>query len=499
MIKLITQNLVAVLLILGILVAVNYLGSQFSKRWDLTDEQEYTLAPSSIKILDRLDDRVTIKLFYTKDLPDLLIPIKERVSDLLQEFKAYSKQDILIEFIEPDLNEETEKETLALGIMPLELNVIKKDKRELVKAYMGMAIYYQDKKQVIPVVAQVKNLEYMIDLSLLKLTQKDLPKIGVYLGANQSKYRLIDQVVKQLGTLKIIEKDSQNLSEMGLTSLLIIDPIDVDVKMRNEWDRLIDAGVPVMLFAGTVDVSSEMKPEMVNRGIDDWLAKKGLSVSTELLLDVKQNAQAGFQAGMMQVYLPYPFWVKALKSQLNSKNIITEGLEDVLFPWTNVVQVFLEKSSPWTATTLVESSKSSFLQKEDEPKIGPQYVNDLQEMPTFKQYPLSVLLSQKSKVSKKLFVTATHHVLQDEYLQRAQGNVLFISNMIEFCTWGDYLIGVRSRGKTSRPLLEIMPSTRTQIKWGTSILTPLICVLLGFLFFFALRKRRQSLIQDILG
>ncbi len=80
--EIIIVALLVLVLILGILITLNYLVLNFPKRWDLTDEQEYTLAPATGKILDRLENRLTIKLYYSKNLPSMLLPVKERVSDI---------------------------------------------------------------------------------------------------------------------------------------------------------------------------------------------------------------------------------------------------------------------------------------------------------------------------------------------------------------------------------------------------------------------------------
>src|SRR5262245_49883091 len=45
----------SVVVVLGLLVAVNYLSSRRNKRWDLTANQAYSLSPQTRQILDKLD------------------------------------------------------------------------------------------------------------------------------------------------------------------------------------------------------------------------------------------------------------------------------------------------------------------------------------------------------------------------------------------------------------------------------------------------------------
>ena len=58
-----TISIVGILVALGIVVAVNYLGTRQSKRWDLTENQAYSLSEQSIKVLQGLDAPVQITVF----------------------------------------------------------------------------------------------------------------------------------------------------------------------------------------------------------------------------------------------------------------------------------------------------------------------------------------------------------------------------------------------------------------------------------------------------
>src|SRR4030042_2789356 len=50
----------------GIVVVVNYLVYQNSKRWDLTEDKQYTLAPETLDTLKNLKDLVLAQAFFTK-------------------------------------------------------------------------------------------------------------------------------------------------------------------------------------------------------------------------------------------------------------------------------------------------------------------------------------------------------------------------------------------------------------------------------------------------
>lgn len=499
--KALSQNLTLVLLVAGIVAALNVLTVSFPKRLDMTEEKEFTLSRATKDVLAKLQDRLTIKLYYSKDLPAQLGQIQESASDMLEELKAHAAKPLIIEPADPDSNEVKEHETIALGITPLQLNIVEKDKRELKKIYMGMALYYQDKKEVIPVVAQVQNLEYEIALAVLKMTENELPRVGIVTpadAANASRYQLLPQALKEIVGTVDLTYDDKDLEQKRLKSLIVIDPREVSKEFTQELDNLLAQGVNVMIFAGRVDISDNLAPSAVTTGLEDWLAGKGVGISEGLLLDTAQNAQAGFNAGRMQVFLPYPFWVKSFRDDLNRKNPITAELEETLMPWTGAVESKDAPDSPWKTTPLVSSSKTSFLQQADMPNVNPQYVEEMTELPEFAVRPISVMLKNgKDAKSGRIFLTANVNILRDNFLQQDPSNAIFLQNMIEYTSWGKSLIGIRSRGKTARPLAEVSEAAKAALKWGHMVGVPLASVLIGLAGLFIAKKRRRSFIAGL--
>src|SRR6187549_2575500 len=89
-----TVSIVSVLVFLGILVAVNYLGTRQSKRWDLTANQVYSLSDQTIKILKELKEPVKVTVFERNDRQDVH-------KDRLQEYQ-YQTSKLTTEYIDPD-------------------------------------------------------------------------------------------------------------------------------------------------------------------------------------------------------------------------------------------------------------------------------------------------------------------------------------------------------------------------------------------------------------
>ena len=89
-----TMSLVSIVVFLGILVAVNYLGIRQSKRWDFTANQVYSLSDQTIKILGELKEPVKFVVF---ERADRVATHRSRIDNF-----AYHSSKVTSEFVDPD-------------------------------------------------------------------------------------------------------------------------------------------------------------------------------------------------------------------------------------------------------------------------------------------------------------------------------------------------------------------------------------------------------------
>jgi gliding motility-associatede transport system auxiliary component len=90
-----TLTAASILIVLGILVAINYLGSRQNKRWDLTKSGEFTLSDQTMNILRKLDAPLKITAFEKGQE-------MARFKDRLPEYGFASKQ-VSIDYVDPDV------------------------------------------------------------------------------------------------------------------------------------------------------------------------------------------------------------------------------------------------------------------------------------------------------------------------------------------------------------------------------------------------------------
>ncbi len=91
-----TAAVTSTLVVLGILVAVNYIGNRESKRWDLTSSKEYTLSEQTQKVLGKLDAPLKMIVFARQAEFD-------RYRTHLDEYQSASRK-VSIEYVDPDKN-----------------------------------------------------------------------------------------------------------------------------------------------------------------------------------------------------------------------------------------------------------------------------------------------------------------------------------------------------------------------------------------------------------
>ena len=154
------KDIAMVLVVLAILILLNFIGSFLFKRFDLTTEKRYTLSESTKKLLKSLDDVVYIKVYLQGDFNPNFTRLKNETKEILDEFRAYSNNNLEYELINPLDNpnkEETdklEKQLYDKGLMPEQIvdRSTQKVSETFVWQYLNAVIYlliHQDSHRVL--------------------------------------------------------------------------------------------------------------------------------------------------------------------------------------------------------------------------------------------------------------------------------------------------------------------------------------------------------------
>jgi ABC-type uncharacterized transport system involved in gliding motility auxiliary subunit len=97
-----TLSATSILVVLGILVAINYIGAKQNKRWDLTANKQFSLSQQTKNVLAKLDSPLQILVFAQEpDFPSF--------QDKLKEY-SYASKNVSTEYIDPDKKQAIAKE-----------------------------------------------------------------------------------------------------------------------------------------------------------------------------------------------------------------------------------------------------------------------------------------------------------------------------------------------------------------------------------------------------
>jgi len=187
----------AALLLVG-LVLLNLIARNSYFRWDFTDTKMYSLSSSTKKVIGRVDDLLNVKVYFSDNLPGQYGNNRRYLQDILEEYAAISKGNIRFEFYVPDTDEALEEEAQKSGVQPVQLQVIEKDEAIVKKVFMGVAIYFEDQREVIPVVLSTTGLEYEITTRIKKLVEKKKKFVGIInTGDDGPQTNTLSQIFRQ--------------------------------------------------------------------------------------------------------------------------------------------------------------------------------------------------------------------------------------------------------------------------------------------------------------
>ena len=133
------NTVVNVVLLIAVIVFLNLVSNYLYFRLDLTEDKRYTLGNATKDILKDIEEPVTIKAYFSENLPPQVSKIKKDFEEYLIEYGRLSNGNVVFEFINPNKDEESENEARRQGISPLMINVREKDQTKQQRAYLTEA------------------------------------------------------------------------------------------------------------------------------------------------------------------------------------------------------------------------------------------------------------------------------------------------------------------------------------------------------------------------
>jgi ABC-2 type transport system permease protein len=163
-----------------VVILVNVAGMTLFYRADLTEGNVYSISEASRRVVSTLSEPLTIKVFFTKNLPAPYNTTARYLQDLLKEYGNYGNRYFNYRFYdvsaeEGDISKEAkENQSLArnYGIFPVQIQAIEKDEIKFQRAYMGLVLIHGDLLERIPTITGTEGLEYVLTTAMQKLNHK---------------------------------------------------------------------------------------------------------------------------------------------------------------------------------------------------------------------------------------------------------------------------------------------------------------------------------------
>ncbi len=493
-----------VVIVIGILIVLNFFSYQIFYRWDLTQNKDYSISGASKKTVADLTDVVSIKAYFSTDLPAQFVNLRQEVGDILDEYVSYSGGKLKVEFIDPSSDETTQQDLYTQGIPQLQFNALEKDKYQVVNGYLGMVIRFGDKTQVIPVVQDTNGLEYQITSAIKKVTSKQIAVVGFWQGnGTADTTKDITAAYKKLSDLydvRLVNFASDKVIPGEINTLIIAGPTEkfTDTELK-AIDAFLMRGSSLLVLVDGVKVGSNLTAEVNDVGLNKLLTAYGVTVNNDLVLDAS-NGMASFTQGFITFSTNYPFWPKVIKQDFDQADVATAKLESVVLPWASSLDVQVDKLKENQVSYLMKTTNRAWLEK-DNFNLNPQA--DFSSLGQAGQFNLAVSISGKfpspynlaNTATGRLIVVGDSDFIHDNFLNNNPDNLVLFQNLVDSLSLGNDLISIRSKGITVRPIRELSDTMKLTVRYFNIFGLTVIVILFGMIRYFL--RRRSRFVDEI--
>jgi len=483
------------------LVVILIFGTLWAERtlvsFDLTEGRLYTLSAATKKIISNLKNPVTVKVFFSKEIPYPYNTISRYVLDILEDYKKISKGKIRVERVGPE-NEVLQRKATTYGIPPIQVNAIEGDQIKIKRVFLGLAFVSSDKIETIPVITDVSDLEYRITSTIKSIISKEKKTVGFLKGHSVQQCLILKKALEKQYKVKELELKDEDLK--GIDLLIIPGPTEkFNDNQLLALDQFILKGGKVLFLVQRIRGDLQFGfATVVNTGLEKLLEKYGIEIPGAVLYDASagmvnvSERRGGF---LFTTIVPYPFFPKII--ELNRRNIITKNVEALTLGYTAPIN---DKTSndlrfiPLART----SSRSGVLRQ-------PLYVAFDRKFPpgSFSGPPkvVAALVTGRFKTAFKdknpkikegqsrIVIVGNAELATDEFIN-APGNAQFLLNAIDYLVEDESLISIRSKQVQARPIKKPSESIEKVIRYTTVVLPPVLVFLTGIVIWSLRRSRR---------
>lgn len=529
------------LVVIGIVVAVNLIGTRVFGRLDLTQAKVYTLSPASKDIVRSLPDFMTVKLYVSEGLPPEMKSLSRYVRDLLDEYRSNSKGKLRFEAVDPGSDKKLEEEAGSCGVRKLQVQKLEDTKFEVGAYYLGMCLQYNGQNEAVGEIVGAEGLEYQLSSLIKRMTQRKR-KLALTTGHGEldltQGFQTLQQVLSQEFETTTVNPSSAAIAD-DVDALLVGGPKQAfDEKGRKEIDSFLMKGKGVIFLVDGMVMSSPNQGNPMQQmqgggpkvgqandpGLAELLKGYGFAIGQDFVLD-RQNAPGPVEVGGRRMLANAPMFVGVEMPKTQDKDFsLLAGINALIFPYASSVSLVgpLASGKPpqgrlWK---LAQSSKASWKASgfffftpgapiEESKDKGPFALGYAYEGPLRSAFAPAAApatgMSQppgstpgESKKRVRMVVMGDSDFASDEYFPMNRifpiyGNgAQFLLNALGWTLEDEALTPVRAKTVTSRPIQLEADQKVTALKMFNVLGVPLAFCAFGFVRWRVRRSRRQS-------
>jgi len=509
-----TMRLINMLSIFVIIIMLNLLASKCLFKIDLTENRLYTLSDGTKKIISKLPDTLNVKIVASKDIPAPYNNSVKYFNDLLKEYEKYSNKKIKVELISSEDNSFLNKMAEIYSIPPLQVNAIDNDNLQIKKIYMGAVFIYRDKKEDIPVIANVENMEYEVSSIIKNLIIEKKPEIALLEVGNapnlrQGLSRLYSMLSKNYKMDSIRLTEGKRIDKKYDVALLVSPMSKLAEYELYAIEEFLMSGKNVILALDAVSGNPQSGyAYSIETGLEDFLKTNGIFLEKQIIYDANasvinvSNNQGGF---ILSTSIRYPFFPEIY--DFNRSHGISKDLNaiNLIYPTPIIINTDNETKGQLKYTPLARTSENTGLEKSPyniaidreysraEFNKGSQIVALYVEGKFITDFaePLKGFEDNfKKEGNGKLLLISDGDFIKDQYIGSGNNSVLIL-NAVDYFMSDPELAPLRGKMFTFNPITISNPTTQKLLKYMSLILPILLSVLFIFIVGKICKTRRH--------
>ncbi len=332
-----------------------------SARFDLTEQQIYTLSEGSRNILQSLDEPMTLRVYLSKKLVTELPGIQSytnRVLELLQEYEQVAAGNLTLHVIDPEPFSEAEDRAVGYGLrgVPLEAGNV--------QFYFGLvATNSIDDQEIIPFFQQSREefLEYDLTKMVYRLANPKQKIVGLFstlpleggppmpflqAQGGRAPWMIMDSI-RDVMQIMPLDKDITDIPE-EVEVLMVVHPKGLGDPALYAIDQFVLRGGRALVFVDPHSEADRILPNPQNpmgmQGprnsdlgpvFDAW----GIElVEGKVAGDLPLAKKVNFQKQSRTVVADYPIWIDLTPRQLNAEDVVTAKLPNLTMASAGVLR-----------------------------------------------------------------------------------------------------------------------------------------------------------------